>query len=312
MIIAPRNVPSTFGPTESLSFTLPSGTATIRLARPQFAAWGTDRRRPADTKGNKPLLEFEGRPSFGELAILATLIGDGWQGRWIDNYPLPPTFRTAYWDDALLKLPRERANVPLPPIQRGHYDAICHQAGDARGGGAWDIIAWRGDEMFFAEAKKRASSDRIREAQLRWLDAALAVGVPSDCFVFIEWDCRQSARQSTRVAPSSTATESSLSDQSHHRIEPSRSGKLHRRTIRAALMRQHGWHVVSRVDGSVDVQQPTPITEGGGFSQEVRRAVEQLGYSPSVSARTDAAGVRWIRVTTDEVVAQRGRGGHST
>lgn len=190
MVVAPRSLPREMQPTSELSFNLPSGRVVIQSASPNFAPWPAGRPRPMDTKGNKPLVDTGGRASFGELAVLEAFLREGWDGRWIDNYPLPPTFRVAYWDDQLGKLPRAAANVALPPAPRAVYDSICMEAGDPRGGGAWDLIAWRGAEMVFVEAKKRASGDKIRDAQLRWLEAASRLGIPAQCFLLAEWTAR--------------------------------------------------------------------------------------------------------------------------
>lgn len=65
--------------------------------------------------------------------------------------------------------------------------SICAAAGDARGGGAWVVLAWRGEEILFAEAKHRKSSDWIKEPQLRWLAAARSIGVQRESMLFIEW-----------------------------------------------------------------------------------------------------------------------------
>lgn len=157
---------------------------------PTFTSWPEDRTRPRDTKGNKPLVDVGGEPAFGEIAILRAFQASGWDGRWIDNYPLPPTFRVEYWDDQWETLPRHRANRPLPPVVEEVYRRICAEAGDPSGGGAWDVIAWRGDEMVFIEAKKRGSSDRIKEPQLRWLNALARLDIPRESRLFVEWTLR--------------------------------------------------------------------------------------------------------------------------
>lgn len=189
-MLPPAILPNDLRVTSELPFNLSAGSVSVRAAAPVFTRWPIDRPRPKDTKGNKPLLDLNGQVTFGELAILATLVREGWEGRWIDNYPLPPTFRLAYWDDQLAKLPRDRANVPLPPDQSALYESICVRSGDPRGGGAWDLMAWRGDEVLFVEAKRRGSTDRIRPAQLTWLDAALQLRVPRECFLFVEWSAK--------------------------------------------------------------------------------------------------------------------------
>jgi hypothetical protein len=162
----------------------------VRYSRPTFESWPAGKSRPLDTKGGKPLLCVDDQPCFGELAILRAFEADGWQARWIDNYPLPPTFRTSYWDTEWNKLSRDRANSPLPADIRRVYDGICAEAGDPKGAGAWDVIAWRGSEMAFVEAKKLGSSDRIKPGQLAWLEAAIRRGVKRDSLLFVEWSAR--------------------------------------------------------------------------------------------------------------------------
>jgi hypothetical protein len=81
--------------------------------------------------------------------------------------------------------------------------------------------------------------------------------------------------------------------------------RLVRRTIRKALIERHGWDVVSRVSGWVDVRIPRASTSPGTFAGEVRKAVQLLGYEPEV---TISAG--FVRITTRETIEQRGRGGH--
>jgi hypothetical protein len=155
--------------------------------RAAFAAWPVGNRRPLDTKGGKPLVDVGGEPAFGEIALLRAFQEDGWEGRWIDNFPLPPTFRVAYWDEHWEKIRGDRANQHLPRAVADIHERICREAGDPRAGGAWDIIAWRGDEMAFVEAKKQGSSDRIKEPQLRWLDALERLGIPRESRLFVEW-----------------------------------------------------------------------------------------------------------------------------
>lgn len=85
---------------------------------------------------------------------------------------------------------------------------------------------------------------------------------------------------------------------------------LARRRIRKALIQQKGWHVVSRVDGYVDVKPPAGRSNDTPFSAEVRATVMSLGFVPTVSWFTDREGTRWVRCKTAETAAQAGRGGH--
>lgn len=82
---------------------------------------------------------------------------------------------------------------------------------------------------------------------------------------------------------------------------------LERRKIRKQLISTRGWHVISRVDGFVDVQIPTARRGDPAFVAEVREALKQLGYS----AQVNPFGAEWVRVRTKETVEQAGRGAHS-
>lgn len=158
----------------------------VNYSTPTFRRWVSEP-RPSDTKGGKPLIDWEGEPCFAELGVLNALTKDGWLARWIDNFPMPPTFRTRFWTSGYARLSRDEANEPLPDPANRVYQAICKSAGDSSGGGAWDILAWRGNELLFVECKRKGAGDRIRATQIAWLDAALKLGIPAGCFVFAEW-----------------------------------------------------------------------------------------------------------------------------
>jgi hypothetical protein len=190
MVEAPRDLPSQLAtppPERKRRKPPPDWLDTVDHCGPTFRRWPANQPAPRDTKGGKWLIDVDGEPAFAEIAILRALEAEGWEGRWIDNYPLPPTFRTAYWDDAWNSLSRSVADMPLKGHPLEVYRAICGEAGDPSGGGAWDVNAWRGREMVFVEAKRFRSSDGIDEAQLRWLAAGRRLGIPRQCFLFIEW-----------------------------------------------------------------------------------------------------------------------------
>ena len=90
---------------------------------------------------------------------------------------------------------------------------------------------------------------------------------------------------------------------------PSRE-PLHRRTLRKAL-KLKGWHVVSHVNGTVDVLQPSS-SELVTFKEEVRQGIREAGYEPTLTHYSGNSGVIWIRCTTPETIAQEGRGAHAT
>ena len=120
---------------------------------------------------NKPALQYGDEPIWAEFALLRLLERDGWQGVWVKNW-----VGRAFWRNILQ--PDE-----LPPSVSTLISRIEARAG--RAGGCWDVLAWRGDETLFIEAKQRGK-DRLRFSQTAWLEAALAEGLPLSAFVTVE------------------------------------------------------------------------------------------------------------------------------
>jgi hypothetical protein len=162
-------------PTTIEHLALPSGKVVqVPKCCPTFNAWrGVP---PEDTYGGKPVLDFDGRPAFAELAILWSLERDGWSGVWIDTYRRK--FGKGYWDSQPVKLPPERSDL---------LEGIYRRSGSWSG--AFDVYCWRGEEMLFAESK-RFKRDAIRDTQLIWLQAALDEGVRPAQFLIVEWTLR--------------------------------------------------------------------------------------------------------------------------
>jgi hypothetical protein len=132
---------------------------------------------------NKPSIDFGGGPTFPEFVIVVLLERSGWEARWIKNWAggIEPCVR-----------PGESRPVPssvadrIRPIQ----DAVPH----FRGGGAWDILGWRGGEILFIESKQHRSSDRLRASQIAWMDAALERGFAASSFTIVEYDAPRLSR----------------------------------------------------------------------------------------------------------------------
>lgn len=120
----------------------PSWFAEVVHRGPRFTRWPPNEPKPQDTKGGKWVAKLASEPCFAEIAILRAFEAEAepWEGRWIDNYPMSPVFRTAYWDDHWNTLSRGVANKPLPTFPRDVSRAICTEAGDVGGAGLWDVI----------------------------------------------------------------------------------------------------------------------------------------------------------------------------
>jgi len=50
----------------------------------------------------------------------------------------------------------------------------------------FDVYAWKGDSILLVETKW-LGHNRIRKSQLRWLSAALDLGLSTDAFLVVEW-----------------------------------------------------------------------------------------------------------------------------
>lgn len=165
-------LPDLLAPVRTERMDLPSGGEVgIAKTTPAFTLWTGP--PPADTyfDNGKPVVCFNGEALFAELAILRALQADGWEGVWVD------TFRNQHLDAM-----GQTADVPAEHLAL--LDRIYQRAGNRSG--CFDVYAWKEDRVLFAEAK-RAQQDRIRSSQLRWLNAALDVGVPLGSFLVVEW-----------------------------------------------------------------------------------------------------------------------------
>jgi hypothetical protein len=155
------------------SFVLPGGKVDIPKACPTFPPWEGD--LPGDTYGGKAVLEHAGEPAFAELVILRTFEADGWEGAWIDTYR--NKLRKRYWNA------QPMAFLPSGPATL--LAKILAHRGTGRSG-TWDVFCWRGDDVIFAESKRKGK-DAIRESQVTWLEAALATGLTASNFLVVEW-----------------------------------------------------------------------------------------------------------------------------
>ncbi len=125
----------------------------------------------ANNYNGKSVLEYEGNPYFAELVILRHLEKAGWNGVWVDTYK---NRFLKNWIEA----------IHLPPDKQKLFECIRTQAGMR--GGCFDVFCWKNDQVLFVESK-REGKDRIRSSQKRWLEATLAVGLPLESLLIVEW-----------------------------------------------------------------------------------------------------------------------------
>lgn len=139
-----------------------------------------------NTFGGKDLLLVDGRPQFAEVAILRLFQAAGWQGRWLETYghgKLTPGLWNAWHPDG----PRAQTHTPIEEAWVNERLAAIAAANGGTYSGCWDVVAWKGEQLVFAESK-RQRKDKIRGTQLRWLEAALKCGCSVEDFLVVEWD----------------------------------------------------------------------------------------------------------------------------
>lgn len=139
-----------------------------------------------NTFGGKPLIDVNGKPMFAELAIMHLFLEDGWDARWLESYGRGQRniVCLAEWAD----LPYSQQTECL--IENETIMNTLRGIAELNGGnfnGCWDVLAWKGDRIIFAESK-RLKRDKIRDTQTRWLDAALRYGLKPENFLVVEWE----------------------------------------------------------------------------------------------------------------------------
>lgn len=138
-----------------------------------------------DTFGGKDLVEVDGLPQFAEVAILRAFEADGWQGRWVETYQRPsmsPALLRS-WNGGTFKT---QQNLPIEvPWVNEQLHAFAVANGNTYAG-CWDVVAWKGRRLVFAESK-RQKKDRLRGTQLRWVEAAHRCGMGMEDFLLVEW-----------------------------------------------------------------------------------------------------------------------------
>ncbi|MEO8067587.1 MAG: hypothetical protein ABI599_07845 [Flavobacteriales bacterium] len=175
--------PSALGPFEHTTLSVDGRDLKITIGRPLFSAH-TD---PLGTHtfGGKELLHVDDRPQFAEVAILRAFENDGWQGRWVETYG-NGKMTPGLWRDWHAEGPGMQTNHPITDAWvRDRLHAIAMANGNTYSG-CWDVVAWKGERLVFAESKK-AKKDRMRGTQLRWLEAAMRCGMKADDFLLVEW-----------------------------------------------------------------------------------------------------------------------------
>jgi hypothetical protein len=177
--------PSLLKPTEIELFIFNDKTVEVPKAILTFKKW---QGLPiANTFGGKPLVDFDGKPMFVELAIMKLFKISGWQARWIETYGanVKTPFHFSDWSDSKL------SEQPVDQIQDNNilktFNEISLLNGVNYFSGCWDILGWFEDQIVFAECK-RTKKDKLRNTQYNWLSACILYGLKPDNFLVIQWD----------------------------------------------------------------------------------------------------------------------------
>jgi hypothetical protein len=126
----------------------------------------------------KPKYLVDGGRSCAELAVLARLRHDGWDGVWVSafgRFLRRDWFGTA---DAFKTITAVGAPAGVA--------AVFERLREANGGlaGFWDVFAWRDGDVKFVEAK--VGADRLQKTQLRFMELALSLGHTPEQFLLVE------------------------------------------------------------------------------------------------------------------------------
>lgn len=170
--------PSELQPTGKLEIEI-SGDRVVSLpvTTPKFQLWNG---APVNFNyGSKPVLNYKNEACFAELVILRILLEHGWDGAWVETYGGTHYLRSMpqAWDLKAehISIPQEKDDF-LKKIWQTAKTSAC-----------FDVFVWKGDQYAFFEAK-RSGKDKLTSAQEKFIEGALACGVPSDSLVIVEWN----------------------------------------------------------------------------------------------------------------------------
>lgn len=170
-------LPGELQPTTEIDISLPSGAvARLPVCRPVFSPW---RGAPLGFDyGGKPPLNYDGEACFAELAILRILLKHGWSGAWVETFG-----GTHYLSSMPKKWSLRSEHVPIPADKEEKLKRIWKTAKTTA---CFDVFAWRGSEVLFCEAKHQGEDD-LTDAQVRFIEGALARGIPPESLLIAEW-----------------------------------------------------------------------------------------------------------------------------
>lgn len=176
--------PELFQPTEIERFNIQGQNIDIPKCIVLFDKWTGESIK--ETFGGKPLLNFNERAMFAELAIMLTFQNEGWETRWVETYGKKEPICLTDWKDDKYK-----NQVHQPFKDEGIITLLAKIAKlNANSySGCWDVVAKKGEHIVFVESK-RTKKDTIRLSQVNWLTSGLLYGLKPHNFFLIQWDFR--------------------------------------------------------------------------------------------------------------------------
>ena len=139
-----------------------------------------------ETFGGKPIVSFNNKPMFAELAIMTHFISDGWDARWVETYGRTnkePICLTEWKDDKY----KNQTHKPILDTTIKKLLADIAKNNSNSYSGCWDVFGWKDERILFAESK-RNKKDKIRQTQNNWLAAGLKYGLSTQDFLIVQWD----------------------------------------------------------------------------------------------------------------------------
>ncbi|MDR2284819.1 MAG: hypothetical protein LBE37_16515 [Sphingobacterium sp.] len=179
MMIYPENL----SPNASEIFEINGQSIIIPKCKVDFMKW--DGTPLCYTFGGKPIVNYKGNPMFAEMAILNSFRDSGWDARWVETYG-KPRLSPIYLSEWIDKDYKSQVHAPIDHKMVNMLLQLIARENDNRFGGCWDVVAWKDDNIIFAESK-RSKKDAIQSTQSKWLAAALEVGFTTDNFLMVEW-----------------------------------------------------------------------------------------------------------------------------
>ena len=151
-------------------------TVSLPVAKPAFRLWGG---APVNFDyGNKPILNYRNEACFAELVILRILLEHGWDGVWVETYGGTHYLRSM---PQAWSLKSEHVSIP-----QDKEDFLKKIWTTAKTTACFDVFVWKGNRFVLLEAK-RVGKDKLTSAQVKFIEGALACGVPVDSLVIVEW-----------------------------------------------------------------------------------------------------------------------------